>query len=222
MRAASPIAIYRKLREHFGFLNWWPGETKLEIFVGAILTQQTSWKNVEKAIANLKAARCLDFDKIAGMPIKRLESLVRPSGFYRRKARRLQDICRSIKRDCGSLDKLFRLDKDNLRKVLLSHHGIGNETADSIVLYAAEKPVFVIDAYTKRAMHRINPKIKDNISYEELQSHFESSIEPSIRLYKDMHAQFVQLGKTYCKVKPVCAECPLNGVCAHGRKAVSG
>ncbi len=221
MEGANPSLIYKKLRSRFGFLDWWPGDTKFEIFVGAILTQQTSWKNVEKAIDNLKSAGCLDFDKISTMRVATLESLIKPSGFYRQKARRLIGICRSIKRDYGSLKRLFSLEESELRKVLLSYNGIGNETADSIILYAAEKPIFVIDAYTKRAMHRIDPRIKEEISYDQLQSYFESRLEKNLELYGDMHAQFVELGKRYCRTKPACAECPLNDLCEHGIRAVA-
>jgi endonuclease-3 related protein len=213
---ASPSAIYKRLRESFGFLDWWPGETRFEIFAGAILTQQTSWKNVELAIANLKAAGLLDLGRLAGTDIRRLESLVRPSGFYRQKARRLKGICSGIIRDYGSLERMFRLEKGELRKALLSYSGIGDETADSIILYAAGTPVFVIDAYTRRAMHRIDPRIKEEASYEDLQRYFEDRIERKLDLYKDMHAQFVELGKRYCRARPLCADCPLGGVCDYG------
>lgn len=221
MWGADPFLIYKKLRARFGFLDWWPGETKFEIFVGAILTQQTSWNNVEKAIANLKAAGCLDLERLSGLSTSSLESLIRPSGFYRQKARRLSGICRAIKRDYGSLHGLFRLEKDDLRKVLLSYNGIGNETADSIILYAAEKPIFVIDAYTRRAMHRIDPSIKEEVGYDHLQGYFEGRIEKRLDLYKDMHAQFVELGKRYCKVRPVCAGCPLNDACRYGMRVIA-
>jgi endonuclease-3 related protein len=216
MRDPDPSLIYKKLRARFGFLDWWPGDTKFEIFVGAILTQQTSWNNVEKAIANLKAARCLNLEKISSLSTSSLESLIRPSGFYRQKARRLSGICKSVKKDYGSLRELFRLKKNELRKVLLSYNGIGNETADSIILYAAEKPIFVIDAYTKRAMHRITPNIAEDVDYDYLQEYFKGRIKMSLNLYKDMHAQFVELGKRYCKTRPACAECPLNDVCEYG------
>jgi endonuclease-3 related protein len=220
MRDPDPSLMYKKLRSRFGFLHWWPGDTEFEIFVGAILTQQTSWGNVEKAIANLKAARCLNLEKISSLSTSTLESLIKPSGFYRQKARRLGDICKSIKQDYGSLQALFRLDKDELRKVLLSYNGIGNETADSIILYAAEKPIFVIDAYTKRAMNRIDPNISKEIGYGQLQGYFEDRMTPDLKLYKDMHAQFVELGKHYCKVKPVCKDCPLNDMCEYGSQVI--
>lgn len=218
MRGADPSRVYKRLRSRFGFLDWWPGDTKLEIFVGAILTQQTSWKNVELAIANLKRADCLDFYKLSKISTRKLESLLRPSGFYKQKATRISSICKRIRKDYGSMDNLFKLEKDELRKTLLSYNGIGNETADSIMLYAAEKPSFVIDAYTRRAMHRMDPRINEDMGYEDLQRYFESRVEKKLILYKDMHAQFVELGKRYCKAKPACSGCPLGDLCKYGGK----
>ncbi|MGC8647359.1 MAG: endonuclease III domain-containing protein [Candidatus Micrarchaeia archaeon] len=209
---AEPIEIYRLLLKRFGFLNWWPGETSFEVLVGAILTQQTSWKNVEKAISNLKRERCLSLECIASIELKHLEELVRPAGYYRQKAKRLKGICSNIKSEYGSLEKLFCLDAQELRKKLLSYDGIGKETADSIVLYAANKPIFVIDAYTKRIMHRINGMPID-ISYDSLQKYFEEKVEKKLDLYKDMHAQFVELGKNYCRAKPLCEDCPARSIC---------
>lgn len=218
MNEASPDLIYQKLRAHFGFLDWWPGETRFEIFVGAILTQQTTWKNVEKALANLKSDKSLSIEKIADMKLQRLQRLIRPSGFYRQKAKRLKNICKSIVKDYDSFDELLKIDANGLRKVLLSYNGIGEETADSIILYASNKPIFVIDAYTRRAMSRINPAISKKIEYEELRSYFESRIRKDARIYKDFHAQFVELGKNYCKTRPLCNNCPLNKICSHGIK----
>ena len=220
MVGASPSLIYKKLRQRFGFLDWWPGDTKFEIFVGAILTQQTSWRNVEKAIANLKSEDCLNLKTLSDIRVQKLESLIRPSGFYRQKARRLSGICKNVEKDYGSLHKLFSLEKGKLREVLLSYDGIGNETADSIILYAAEKPVFVIDAYTRRAMHRIDPTIKEDMAYDQLQGYFESRVEKRLDLYKDMHAQFAELGKRHCRTKPLCAGCPMNDICRYGRRAL--
>ncbi len=209
-----PSRIYRLLRRRFGFLDWWPGETKMEIVAGAILTQQTSWRNVERALSNLKAAKALELGALARMPIAKLELLVRPSGFYRQKARRLKGICSSVVRRYGTLERFFALERSSLREALLAMDGIGPETADSITLYAAGKPVFVIDAYTRRAMHRITG-MDENISYAVLQRFFERSLKRDVALYKDMHAQFVELGKRYCRPVPLCAECPLKGVCLH-------
>lgn len=221
MEGPEPLLIYRKLNRHFGFLHWWPGDTPFEVFVGAILTQQTTWTNVEKAIAALKKADSLSIKKIANMPIKRLQLLIRPSGYYRQKAARLKAICKAVLKEYGSLENLFGLESDELRRVLLSYNGIGRETADSIILYAAGKPTFVIDAYTKREMHRINHKFDEDIDYDKLRSYFEQRLSRNLRLYKDFHGQFVELGKNYCrKSDPICSKCPLNGLCEFGRKRV--
>jgi len=215
---AGPNAIYGRLRKRFGFLNWWPGETSFEIFVGAILTQQASWKNVEKAIVNIKKENCMSLHCISSISIEKLEAMIRPSGYYRQKAKRLKSICLAIEKEYGSLDAMLSLDADELRSRLLAFNGIGKETADSIVLYAAEKPTFVIDAYTKRIMSRVN-EMPENIGYDELKRYFEKRVKNDVVLYKDMHAQFVELGKRYCRKKPLCEECPLNDICAYSKNA---
>ena len=210
--------IYKALRKHFGFRHWWPGDSPFEVFVGAVLTQQTTWLNVEKAISNLKHANALDINKIAYMKIADLRRLIRPSGYYRQKATRLKQLCRTIIKQYGSFNNMLMLDKNQLRKALLAYNGIGRETADSIILYAAEKPIFVIDAYTKRAMSRINPSIRDDVDYDELRTYFEGSIKRNVRLYKDFHAQFVELGKNYCRKSfPLCSVCPLQNICSFGK-----
>ena len=214
------MPIYESLRRHFGHRGWWPGDTPSEVFIGAVLTQQTTWKNVEKAIANLKEADSLSIEGIANARISTLERLVRPSGYYRQKARRLNGVCNTIIREYGTLENMFALRKEALRNVLLSYNGIGKETADSIVLYAANKPVFVIDAYTKRAMSRINPEISEDIDYDSLSRYFEDRIDRKLVLYKDFHAQFVELGKNYCKKRnPLCKKCPLCSICNFGRRS---
>lgn len=215
------LGLYGLLEAHFGFLDWWPGETRLEILVGAVLTQQTSWKNVELAISNLKGSGSLDLDSMASMPLPRLERLVRPSGYFRQKARRLRSICASIKRNYGSLDALLSLKTQKLRESLLEMDGIGKETCDSIILYAAEKPVFVVDAYTKRIMSRIFSTDPD-IGYDDLQLLFHKRMNPDVRLFKDFHAQFVELGKGYCrKSYPICGSCPANSICRYARASRS-
>jgi len=223
MPARKPdlAGIYRRLRKRFGFLDWWPGDTSDEIVIGAILTQQTSWKNVEKAIANLKKARKLNLRAIASTDTRTLERLIRPSGFYRQKSRRLKHVSTYICNNYGGLDALFNKGRGALREELLSLHGIGKETADSIALYAAGKPLFVIDAYTRRAMHRIDPGVPDDAEYDSLQEYFQGNLKADVALYQDFHAQFVELGKRYCKAKPVCAGCPLTGMCAYGKCAES-
>lgn len=215
LEGTEPFQIYNKLNAHFGFLNWWPGDTKFEIFVGAILTQQTTWKNVEKAIANLKDSNSLSIEKISSMELPKLEKLIRPSGFYRQKARRLKTICKTILKEHGTFENLLAIRKDKLRETLLSYKGIGKETADSIILYAAGKPIFVIDAYTRKSMNRINPLINWDIEYDELRDYFERRLKKDLNLYQDFHAQFVELGKNYCKNKPLCSACPLKQMCSY-------
>ncbi len=204
--------LYKKLRNHFGFLDWWPGETPTEIFVGAILTQRNSWKNVEKAIKNMKKNNALSIRYISSCNEQVLAKIIKTVGFSSQKSRYLKQIFIDISTNYGSLENLFALKKEALRKKLLSMKGIGNETADSIILYAAGKRKFVIDAYTKRIMHRVYG-IDENIKYEKLQDYFENNIKKDLRLYKDFHAQFVELGKNYCKTRPLCSACPLNLVC---------
>lgn len=217
MRAPEPLAIYKGLRAHFGFLNWWPGDTPFEVLVGAILTQQTTWTNVERAIANLKAANCLDMKTISKMQLGRLEKIIMPSGYYKQKAKRLKGMCSSILKEHKGLDGLFKSDQDELRKILLSYNGIGKETADAIILYAANMPEFVIDTYTKRIMSRINPNIDASVGYDELKSYFEKRLKRDIGLYKDFHAQLDELGKNYCKkTKPICPKCPIRRLCNFG------
>ncbi len=220
MREPALRSIYTMLRNEFGFLDWWPGDTKLEVVVGAVLTQQTSWKNVEKAIGSIKAANAMNLEKLAGMRLPKLESLIRSSGFYRQKARRLKGLLASIL-EYGGIENFFSADAEELRKRLLEMNGIGKETADSIILYAAEKPVFVVDAYTKRILSRVYG-IDENISYDELKGTIEHSIGRNLELYKDFHAQFVELGKRYCKTKPLCPDCPLAKSCKYSLKLAMG
>ena len=215
MRFNNPkiIRIYEMLEVHFGFLDWWPGESKLEIIAGAILTQQTSWKNVEKAIKNMKARNMMSFGLLLNADIKDIEDAVKPSGFYRQKAKRLRDFLAYIRENHSTIKNFLSKDAMELRKELLSINGIGKETADSIVLYAAEKPIFVIDAYTKRAIKRIYG-MENEMEYDELQDCIMKKIPKNLELYKDFHAQFVELCKNYCKKSnPLCTECPLRKVC---------
>ena len=208
----SPYEFYKFLLSHFGPQHWWPAETPFEVIVGAILTQQVAWKNVEKAIENLKNANVLDPCKISNLPLEKLEVYVKPTGFYRQKSRRLKDICTYIfKEYSSSLKRLFNKETCSLRAELLSLNGIGAETADSIILYAAEKPSFVIDAYTKRICERL--QLTDDLDYEPLKRFFENSLPKNVKIYKEFHALIVELGKNYCKTKPVCKNCPLSKKC---------
>jgi len=211
--------LYKKLRDNFGYLDWWPGDTKVEIVVGAILTQNTAWKNVEKAIKNMRERKMLSLGRLASTELKELEDAIRPSGFYKQKAKRLSNLFKYIKANYSTLERFFDKGKNELRNELLNLNGIGNETADSIVLYAAEKPTFVIDAYTRRIMNRVYG-IDEEIEYNKLKEYFESRLRPDLELYKDFHAQFVELGKRFCKKKPLCDECPIRDYCRYASKKI--
>ncbi|MCL5008330.1 MAG: endonuclease III domain-containing protein [Candidatus Marsarchaeota archaeon] len=210
-------AIYLLLRNRFGFLNWWPGDTTDEIFIGAILTQNTSWRNVEKSIANLKSAGMLSIKSIAAADVGKIQPLIRPSGYYLQKALRLKNICLYITKNYGSLSVFLSQVMPVLRLELLSLTGIGPETADSIILYAAGKPIFVIDAYTRRTVQRVFGEASER-KYADLQGDITRGIPRSISLYRDFHAQFVELGKNYCRKKPLCESCPLNGICRYAER----
>ncbi len=208
----SPYELYSFLLSHFGAQHWWPAETPFEVIVGAVLTQQVAWKNVEKAIENLKNANVLDSSKISNLPIEKLEVYIKPTGFYRQKARRLKSICSYICSEYnGSLKDLFNKEISSLRAKLLSLNGIAPESADSIILYAAEKPSFVIDAYTRRICERL--QLTNELDYESLKKFFENNLPENVGIYKEFHAIIVELGKNYCKTKPVCKNCPLNKKC---------
>ena len=209
--------LYCLLRNRFGFQDWWPGETADEIFIGAILTQNTSWVNVEKAMLNLRKRNLLDISSISSSNLRTLETAIKPSGFYRQKARRLKNISSYICGKYGSLSKMLGADADTLRRELLSMNGIGLETADCILLYAAEKPIFVVDAYTCRIMSRIYHL--PEMEYGEMQELITSGITKSAELYNDFHAQFVKLGKNHCKKnKPLCKSCPAKQICIYYKK----
>lgn len=203
--------IYAKLYSSFSAQHWWPGETPFEVIIGAILTQNTNWANVEKAINNLKAANVLSPDKLYKLNLKKLKSLIRPSGYYNIKAGRLKEFLKFFHNHYkGSIKKLSRQGTLALRRDLLSVKGIGPETADSILLYALGKPVFVVDAYTKRMLtrHRL---ISENATYDEVQNLFMKNLKREVKLYNEYHALLVKLGKDFCrKAKPRCTICPLK------------
>ncbi len=206
------IQIYKRLLRHFGRQCWWPADTPFEVIVGAVLTQQTTWKNVEKAIDNLKKNDLLDVSPLAKVNLRRLEKVIRPAGYFHQKAERLKGVCRYIYQNYGEdLDKLFSKPIPELREELLSLKGLGPETVDSIILYAANKPIFVIDAYTRRMAHRLG--ITDLDKYEDLRKYFEEHLPNDLELYQEFHALIVELGKNFCKTKPNCSLCPLGKEC---------
>jgi endonuclease III related protein len=202
--------IYQLLFERFGPQHWWPGETQFEIITGAILTQNTNWANVEKAIANLKSAGCLTPEELYHLDLSQLAGLIRPAGYYNIKARRLKNFVNWLFDNyAGSLTNLESIDTDKLRTELLAIKGIGCETADSILLYALDKPVFVVDAYTARVAVR-HELIEPNADYEQLCELFQSNLPQDTRLFNEYHALLVRLGKEFCKKQARCLNCPLE------------
>jgi endonuclease-3 related protein len=206
------LKIYETLNGCFGNLHWWPGETPFEIAVGAILTQNTNWKNVERAIGNLKGRDILSPSGLLDTAEETLEELIRPSGYYRIKAKRLRNFIRFLFEGYdGDLNKMFEEELWSLRGKLLGVKGIGEETADSILLYAGEKPIFVVDAYTRRILIR-HHIINDDARYGEIQSLFMDHLPPQVPLFNQYHALFVNTGKEFCRKKPLCETCPLKGL----------
>ncbi|MBW2475244.1 MAG: endonuclease III domain-containing protein [Deltaproteobacteria bacterium] len=211
--------IRQRLDEHFGPLDWWPADSPFEVAVGAILTQNTAWTNVEYAIGNLKHAGVLDPEGLAGLASEKLEGLIRPAGFFRQKACRLQNLARHLVTDWrGDITALCSGPLASARGRLLALAGIGPETADSILLYAAARPSFVVDAYTRRIFQRIG-LLQGNESYDEIRRLFMQHLPEKVTLYNQYHAQIVQLAKTCCRKKsPLCRACPLHQACLHGRQ----
>ena len=228
------LYLYQILCNTFGKQNWWPVDKKyheknrtdprFEIIVGAILTQNTAWSNVEKALLNLKSQKMLNIEKLANENVKKLTMMVKPSGFFNQKALRLKNVSRYLKdRYNSDLDCFFLRDTIAIREELLSLNGIGPETADSILLYAGNKPIFVVDAYTKRICKRI--PLDTNISYHEIQEYFQKELskkyqgEELIKAYNNLHALIVIFAKKYCKKNPVCKNCPIVKDCSFKEKS---
>ncbi len=210
-------AIYRRLSKHYGPTGWWPGDTAFEVAVGAILTQNTAWTNVEKAIANLKRERLLSPKRIAGATDEVLHDALTPSGYFRVKSERLRSFCHYLIEHHGaSMKRMVRVPLEQLREELLGVHGIGPETADDILLYACAKPVFVVDAYTRRFLHR-HGHVDETIGYAELQDLFHRRMAADVDLYKEYHGLIVYLGKDFCRSKPRCDECPLRPMLKPGQ-----
>jgi len=211
----SLLIIYDLLYKKFGPRHWWPGETKFEVIIGAILTQNTAWVNVEKAVRNLKKEKALSVSKLCRMPEKKLAGLIRPSGYYNVKANRIKIFLKFLNtRYNSSINRMFKTDLCKLREELLALKGIGQETADSILLYAGNKPVFVIDAYTKRVFSRHGFVSHDqDVEYREMQSLFMDNLPEDVRLFNEFHALIVELGKSICKSKkPLCGICPIRSI----------
>jgi len=207
--------IYYRLYSHFGPRHWWPADTPFEMIVGAILTQNVSWQSAAAAIENLKAAGLLSPAALLSLPEEDLAKLVRPARYYVQKARKLHAFCRVLEEECGGdLQAFLAADTQTLRRRLLGIWGIGPETADAIILYAAHRPVFVIDAYTHRIFNRLG-FFGSKMSYDAMQRFFMQHLPPDVALYNEYHAQIDALGHTTClKNRPHCTRCPLRDVCS--------
>jgi len=202
--------IYQLIFDRFGPQHWWPGQSRFEIIAGAILTQNTNWTNVKKAIANIKTAHLLAPEKLYNLDISGLAELIRPAGYYNIKAKRLKNFLAWLFHNYnGRLKNLEELNTDRLRAELLAIKGIGRETADSILLYAFDRDIFVVDAYTARIAFR-HMLIEPGADYEQLRDLFQSNLPPDTKLFNEYHALLVKLGKEFCKPKAQCAHCPLN------------
>ncbi|MDY6820402.1 MAG: endonuclease III domain-containing protein [Deferribacterota bacterium] len=204
--------LYRTLLNKYGKQHWWPADTDFEVVIGAILTQNTTWQNCEKAIENLKKHNLISPEKIHNIDLPVLKKLIKSAGFYNQKAQYLKNISSFITDNLkGNLQQLSYLSIDDARKLLLNIQGVGFETADTILLYAIEKPIFVMDAYTKRFISRFY-KLKFK-SYNNLQNFFMNNLEQDVELYKEYHALIVKHSKTYCLKKPLCNNCFINIYC---------
>lgn len=210
--------LYDKMLTHFGPQHWWPGETPFEVMVGAILTQNTNWGNVEKAITNLKSKNLLDARKMLAMAPETLAELIRPAGYFNVKTKRLRNfLSYFVETYDADVLRMRERSLSTLREELLTVKGIGPETADSILLYALDKPSFVIDAYTYRVLSR-HFLITEEADYHEMQGLMMSSFPADVPHYNEYHALLVRIGKEFCKPKPQCEHCPLNGVNWEKRK----
>jgi len=211
------LGIFERLLRAYGPQGWWPGDGPLEVMVGAVLTQATNWRNVERAMANLKRAGMLSVQALAQAPQEALEALVRPAGYYRAKAKRLQALARLLLETCGGeVEGLAAYPPDLLRQRLLQTPGIGPETADSILLYALGHPYFVVDAYTRRLFRRLGLGPRGE-AYGQWQRFFMDALPPDPGLFNEYHALIVRHGKERCRARPRCPGCPLQDMCPTAR-----
>ena len=216
MTAFSPtrqqlLDVYRGMLATYGPQQWWPADSAFEVVVGAVLTQNTNWSNVERAIANLRQADALSLSAIQRLPREQLAQLIRPAGYYNLKTQRLLALCDYLSA-CQSLQSLAELPLDEARSGLLSVWGIGPETADDILLYALDRPVFVIDAYTRRLLVRLG-LAAGRESYEDLRRGFERALPPDVALFKQYHALLVEHAKRVCRKTPACESCCFASDC---------
>jgi len=214
---AGPRLVFDRLLRRFGPQHWWPANTPFEVVVGALLMAQTSWRNVEAAIDNLRRAGLLDPRALAAAQVRTIRKLVRPAGLHRQKPERLKGFCRHLLRVAdGDLVRFFSRDFETVRHELLGLDGVGPETADSILLYAAEFPTFVVDAYTVRIGRRLGWFATDR--YDEVKAFFESRLPREVALYREYHALLVAHGKEICRPGPRCDVCPVRNACAYYRE----
>ena len=207
------LAAYQRLRRVHGHGGWWPGATSFEVCLGAILTQNTAWANVEKALAELRRHGLLSFERLAALSAEQIAPLIRSAGYFNVKARRLKAFLDFLGREYGGQVEAMRGEEpDQLRRELLAVHGIGRETADAIALYAVGQPLFVVDAYTRRIAARLG-WIRGNEDYDDIQSWFMARLPRDVALFNDYHAQIVLLGNRVCRPRPRCPACPLRSIC---------
>jgi endonuclease-3 related protein len=219
----APRRVYRRLRARFGHAGWWPGQSPFEVCVGAILVQNTAWANVERTLEALRRRGLLSFAALDPLSPARLAPLLRPAGTFRVKARRLRAFLDFLATAYGGRVEAMRAEAPRaLRLKLLAVPGVGPETADSIALYAAGHPLFVVDAYTRRVFARLG-RLRGDESYDEAQRFFEERLPRDAALYNDYHAQLVRLGKDHCRPRPRCSTCPLDDLCPkRGVSSMSG
>ena len=202
--------VYDRLMADLGPQKWWPAETPFEVILGAILTQNTAWKNAAAAIGNLRRNGLLSLEGILGLGAQEMEALIRPSGFYRQKAKKVKAFCDHVGTNWnGSIEEFLSRDMESLRTELLTIRGIGRETADSIVLYAAFQPSFVVDTYTYRIFSR-HGWIEESVSYDDLREYFMEALDPKVQLFQEFHALLVRIGHLYCRKTAFCQPCSLR------------
>ena len=204
------MTVYHQLLKRIGPRHWWPADSPFEVIIGAILTQNTSWANVKKTIRNLKQHDLLSPKALDRIPEKELASLIRASGYFNQKAKKIKQFANYfLNHYQGSIKKMSQKNTHTLRKELLSIYGIGEETADSILLYALQKPIFVVDTYTRRILYR-HGWFHENPSYQELQEFFMKRLSPDVSLFNEFHALLDYIGHFYCRKTPLCNLCPLK------------
>ncbi len=206
--------LFSMLMDAYGPQGWWPADSPFEVMLGAVLTQATSWRNVQYAIENLRAENLLTPEALGRLSLAQLSALIRPSGFHQQKAARLLGLVTYIEKK-GGLGRIFSLPTHTLREELLALPGIGPETADVIILYAAGRAVFVVDGYTKRILHRLAILPSDGVRYEQVARLFTDHLPADVALYREFHALLVRHAKEHCRIRPLCTGCPLGTTCSY-------